>query len=221
MELLGTKWRVEALAAELDKDRSYFEGVAGGGITLSGGEPALQARFAGALMKDLRRRGLHVALDTCGECSGEELAVLVELADLVLYDLKEMDAALHRTLTGRGNARVLANFSLVARLVELQGKRLWVRTPVIPGATDGAEGLAAIGRFLAEEARGTVERWELCAFNNLCLDKYARLGKGFEFAESPLMVAREMERLAIAARSALGEERIVRWSGMTVGVNGE
>jgi pyruvate formate lyase activating enzyme len=221
MELLGTRWGVEALADELEKDRAYFEGEAGGGITLSGGEPALQAPFAAGLMRELRGRSLEVALDTCGECSAEALESLAEMADIVLFDLKEMDDARHRMLTGRGNARILANFELVVRVAASLGTRLWVRTPVIPGATDRAEGVAAIGRFIAATAHGMVERWELCAFNNLSRDKYSRLGRSFEFAKMPLMAATKMDRLATVARGESGNERMVCWSGMTGRENGE
>ena len=70
--------------------------------------------------------------------------------------------------------------------------RLWIRTPLIPGATDSDANLAAIGRHLADRLDGTVFRWELCAFNNLCRDQYTRLGLQWDYAATPLMTPAEL-----------------------------
>jgi len=64
---------------------------------------------------------------------------------------------------------------------------LWIRTPLIPGATADHENIDRIARFIAAETSDVVNRWELCAFNNLCRDKYRRLGLHWEFAQTPLM----------------------------------
>jgi pyruvate formate lyase activating enzyme len=72
------------------------------------------------------------------------------------------------------------------------GKRLWVRTPLIPGATATKKNIAELGRFLAENMNGYLDRWELCAFNNLCKDKYRRLGMEWRFNETPLLTHDEL-----------------------------
>jgi pyruvate formate lyase activating enzyme len=79
-----------------------------------------------------------------------------------------------------------------------RGIRVWVRTPVIPGATDSSENIEAIGRFLAEA--GLPERWELCAFNNLCRDKYERLDLDWKYKETSKMPKASLEQLAALAR---------------------
>ncbi|NQU14359.1 MAG: glycyl-radical enzyme activating protein, partial [Desulfobacteraceae bacterium] len=89
LELLGKNWGSGELVGELLKDRSFFE-KSGGGVTLSGGEPTRQARFAGALLKGLRAKGIHTALDTCGLCSREALDRLLPYTTMVLYDIKEI-----------------------------------------------------------------------------------------------------------------------------------
>ncbi len=66
---------------------------------------------------------------------------------------------------------------------------LWIRTPLIPGATTSEENLQAIGRYLADTLNGSISRWELCAFNNLCRDQYKRLGMEWAYAQTPLMTA--------------------------------
>jgi pyruvate formate lyase activating enzyme len=92
-------------------------------------------------------------------------------------------------------------------------RALWIRTPIIPGATDREENLFELGRLLADLAPPRFERWELCAFNNLCADKYRRLGKEWEYARAPLMTAEAMEGLVEAARRGSGGTVIVSWTG--------
>ena len=113
MEKLGEEWTVDALVKELVKDRAYFE-QSGGGVTLSGGEPSLQPAFTLALMRALKNAGIPVALDTCGLCSWETLETLAAEADLVLYDLKLIDAGEHEKWTGVGNERILENLKRLA-----------------------------------------------------------------------------------------------------------
>jgi pyruvate formate lyase activating enzyme len=73
---------------------------------------------------------------------------------------------------------------------------------LIPGITDQAGNLDAIGGFLHTDLDGWVERWELCAFNNLCQDKYRRLGLTWAFADSPLMTQLELDRCDAAAKAS-------------------
>ena len=113
MELLGKKWNVQNLADELVKDRAYFE-PSGGGVTLSGGEAALQNDFCLALLKELRSRRIQTALDTCGQLSQTALASLLPYVDILLYDLKEIDMGKHKKFTGSGNETILANAVFVA-----------------------------------------------------------------------------------------------------------
>lgn len=192
MELLGKPLGVEELAAELLKDRVYFA-KSNGGVTFSGGEPTLQPDFAAALAARLGDQGVPVALDTCGLCPPETLERLLPLVELVLFDLKLMDARQHERWTGASNRLILDNLRRIGRWqVEHPTLRLWVRTPLIPGATATPENLSAISAFLGRELGSQVERWELCAFNNLCRDKYRRLDLAWEFAETSLMTATEL-----------------------------
>ena len=87
LELLGQCISAAELLPELLKDRAYYAASAGG-VTLSGGEPALQPSFAAELLSALRSAGIHTALDTCGLCSTDVLARLWPLVDLVLFDVK-------------------------------------------------------------------------------------------------------------------------------------
>jgi pyruvate formate lyase activating enzyme len=215
LELLGKSWTVERLVSEVMKDASYFKNS--GGITASGGEAALQAQFVSEFFKELKRLGVHTALDTSGLCPRESLEKILSFTDLVLYDIKEIDPIKHREFTGTGNELILENLLYTGDFVRdrIPRRDLWIRTPVIPGATDREDNIAGIGAFIAAHLNGVVTRWELCAFNNLCRDKYRRLGTEWQYGTAGLMKLEEMEELAAAARASGVNPDIVRWSGAT------
>lgn len=216
IERAGVPWSADELLAELVKDRAYYR-ASGGGVTLSGGEPVLQAAFAGDVLAACRREGLHTALDTSGMCGREALLRLADRSDLVLYDLKEMDDQRHRELTGQSNEVVLNNAAALAEALRQRpnGALLWIRTPLVPGATARPENLTAIGAFIAAELGDVVKRWDLCAFNNLCEDKYRRLGRSFAYAGVPRLTAAELTELRAVARRSGVEPARVHASGPT------
>jgi pyruvate formate lyase activating enzyme len=227
MELLGERTSAARLASELLKDRAYFMGSEGGGVTLSGGEAALQPEFSREILRIASEAGLRTALDTSGQAPWEALADIYPYVDLVLYDLKEAVPALHQEFTGASNELVIDNLRRTAALMR-SGDRpaaLWIRTPIVPGATDRIENVEGLARLLALIDPPRLERWELCAFNNLCADKYGRLGMDWKHAAAPLMASEDMDRLAAAAEAALGRSApgrsldgrkgIVSWTGTT------
>jgi pyruvate formate lyase activating enzyme len=202
LEALGTTISAAELVSELLKDRAYFE-ASGGGVTLSGGEPTMQSEFAEEVLIGLQAAGIHTTLDTCGMCPPASLERLLPSTDLVLFDLKLLDPEAHRRLTGSPNARILENLARVRDFRSTSGRpvEIWIRTPLIPGATVGEDNLSAIGRYLASHLQGAIARWELCAFNNLCRDQYRRLGMEWAYAETPLMTAQELADCQAVARA--------------------
>jgi pyruvate formate lyase activating enzyme len=214
LETLGVRWTLDDLVAEVAKDRSYFEAY-GGGVTVSGGEPALHARFVAPFLKRCRELGLHTAVDTCGMCSASALEALSPYTDLVLYDLKEIDSAKHLEFTGQANDRILSNLvELAARMrATKRPDELWIRTPLIPNATLSDENIHGIGSFIAKHLADVVTRWELCAFNNLASDKYERLGMNWKFTGMPLSATAELEHAERIARSSGVDPDIVSVSG--------
>ena len=77
--------------------------------------------------------------------------------------------------------------------------RLWIRTPLIPGATATKENIEEIGRFVRKELADVIERWELCAFNHVCKEKYTKIGKEWDYDKTELMEEKEVQKLAEAA----------------------
>ena len=209
LEVLGKRRTVKDVASVLLRDRVFYE-TSGGGVTLSGGEPSMQTEFCRSLMTVMRQEGVNVALDTCGGVNWRRLQPLVDLADLVLFDLKVLDEERHRTYTGVPLEFVLEN----ARRVSQTGTPMWIRTPVIPGYTADEENVRRIAAFIRDDLPAA-ERYDLLAFNNTCSAKYQRLGHRYALAKEPLVVETEMEKLAEAARDE-GLD-FVRWSGLTRG----
>ena len=216
IELLGERWQLPDLLAELLKDRAYFEN-SGGGITLGGGEPLLQPEFATALLKRLNEQGIHTAVDTCGHCSPKAFSAILPHVDLVLFDLKLASSDQHARFTGAGNENIITNLKAIGQRTRSPKKPpdLWIRTPVIPGTTDSEENISGLGELIADQLNGCIQRWELLAFNNLCKDKYARLDLQWAFESAELLSTDRMEKLARAARSSGVDPAIVHWSGST------
>ena len=210
----GEYFERSELLKELLKDRAYFGEE--GGITISGGEPLLQAETVLWLLRELKREGLQTALDTAGLVPAKKLIEALAYTDLLLYDIKLFDSLLHKKYTGSGNEQILENLKKVALILNKNGQRLWIRTPIIPGATASKENIIAIGVFIAENLADAVERWELCAFNNLCKNKYHLLGLDWPYRDADLMPKAEMESLAQkAAEKVKGTGVAVFWTGAT------
>lgn len=216
LELLGTLVSVDELVSEVCKDRAFFD-TSGGGVTASGGEPAMQPDFVAAFLARLQEAGISTALDTCGLASRTSLERILPHVDLVLFDLKEIDSEKHRAFTGQGNEAILEALLFVRdRLAgRAPAARLWIRTPLIPGATATRENLLGLGAFLAEHLPGQVERWELCAFNNLCRDKYRRLGQPWPFSDTPLLTAESLRAFEAIARQSGVDPGLVVATGAT------
>ncbi len=127
---------------------AMFYADSGGGITLSGGDPLVQADFAEALLKLCRSEGIHSTVDTCGQAPWPVVERVIGQAGLVLYDLKHMDPAAHLRATGVSNELILENARRIRR--EL-GVPMRIRVPIIPGMNDSEENLEATARFVAGE----------------------------------------------------------------------
>jgi pyruvate formate lyase activating enzyme len=168
--MAGRKVTVADVAAEVERDRIFYE-QSGGGVTLSGGEPLAQPDFCRELLTELQARGLHTALDTSGLASWETLASCAEKSDLVLYDLKMIDDRKHRETTGASNAAILANFKKLA----VRKKAVAVRIPLMAGVNDGPSDIRAVLEFL--KPFPSVKTIGLLRYHKGGQEKYRNLGQ--------------------------------------------
>ena len=163
----GVEWEAEALAEKLLRHKSFFNSM-GGGITLSGGEPLLQADFCVELLNLLKGQ-VHTAIETSGFANADTFQKVVSLCDFVYMDVKLADGEQHKQYTGVDNETILAN----AAWLKQSGIKHTFRTPLIPNITDTEENLKAIQRIVGDSP------WEKLAYNPLAGAKYASVGRMF------------------------------------------
>jgi pyruvate formate lyase activating enzyme len=175
------------------RDRPFYE-TSGGGVTLSGGEPLLQLDFACEILARCRAEKVHTAIETAANVPWARIARILPVTDLVMMDVKVMDEARHREVTGVSNRRILAN----ARRLGQQDKPLIVRTPVIPGVNDDAASIAAIAEFVAELPN--LDYYELLRFHGMAKNKYDSLEMDYRAAALEAPPEAKMDALTEAAR---------------------
>ncbi|MBE6587233.1 MAG: glycyl-radical enzyme activating protein [Ruminococcaceae bacterium] len=176
-ELIGKEVSADEVLAEALKDKIYYK-TSGGGITLSGGEPSMQADFALEIIEKARCEGVGVAIETCGMGKREFYEKARELGATFLYDIKCMDPERHRELTGASNERILSNL----RYLLSEGADVIIRLPMIPGINDRDEDIDALCRFLSENEE-RIRYAELMPYHSFGVSKAERLGKENVFCE--------------------------------------
>ena len=142
-----------------------------GGITVSGGEPLLQADFVTELFEKAHRQKVSTCLDTAAGPFAPDgrFDALFAATDTVLLDIKQMDDAKHRALTGASNASVLA----CARHLSEINKPVWIRYVLVPGLTDGEDDLRALGDFL--RTLRNVKRLDILPYHTFGIAKWRKL----------------------------------------------
>jgi len=193
LRLVGVRRTVADVLAECERDRVFYN-RSGGGITLSGGEPLHQPEFTRALLRACRLSGLHTAMETSGYSDWEILQSVLADLDLLLYDVKHMDAQQHEALTGVTNEGILENLRRAIR----SGISTIVRVPVIPGINAAADNFRALARLLHEV--GSIRQIDLLPYHRLGEATYARLGKAYALT-LPLPTEEHLQALAEFLRS--------------------
>lgn len=187
---------IEDLMEEIRRDKPFYA-HGGGGVTLSGGDPLMQADFADKLLEECRSEGIHTAIETELHAPWSVAERVLGKCDLIYADLKLVDARQHELYTGVSNERILSNMRslLTGELRE----RVIVRTPMIPGITDTRQNLAGISCFLSELYPDV--RLELLNYNPLAAAKYELVGREYCFRENPSRHTLEaMQALCAVAR---------------------
>ncbi len=145
------------------RDLQFYKD-SGGGVTLSGGEPTMQTPAAESFLKELKKRNIHTAIETCGCAKGEDFVRVLNYTDLVIFDLKLANKKLHQKFTGVSNEVILEN------LRRISGKDLLIRIPIIPGYTDMKENMISLSKIISKLNR--VRGVELIPYNELAEAKY-------------------------------------------------
>ncbi|WP_340024639.1 pyruvate formate-lyase-activating protein [Paenibacillus sp. FSL K6-1096] len=170
----GKEMTVEDVLAEIEPYLNYYK-TSGGGLTVSGGEPTLQAHFVKQLFTEVKKRwNLHTTLDTNGYNDGSKISDLLDVTDLVLLDLKHIDDEAHIKLTGKSNDRTLK----LARWLSDHNRKMWVRHVYVPGIHNKEEDLRNLGRFIG--TLNGVEKFEILPYHVMGIYKWKELGRAYE-----------------------------------------
>ncbi len=176
---------IDELLYKVVIDKPFYRST-GGGITLSGGEATMQMTFLNSFLKELKKEGIHVALETCGFFNIDSFRdrILPHL-DLIYFDLKLINDEKSRFYTGQSSRPVLENFLYLIREANVP---VFPRIPLIPEVTATKENLSDISRFLKDQ---NVEVCSLIPYNPLWQDKLVALGLASKYKGSSYMTGEE------------------------------
>ena len=158
---LGTKRTLEDILKEIKRYTPYFN-TSHGGVTVSGGEPLLQAQFVTELFKELRKLNIHTALDTAGSIPiNDDIKELLKYTDLVLLDVKHINDEKAKDLTSLSNKNNLD----FAKYLDENNIPVWIRQVLVPGYTDDENDLKELKKFI--DSLSNVKRVEILPYHNL------------------------------------------------------
>ena len=183
----GKEYTAAELAARAERYKEYFG--ADGGVTLSGGEPLLQAEFAESFFDECKKRGINTCLDTSGSIQNAKVDALLALTDRVLLDIKYPSDELYRTHVGCSISKPL---EFLARLNEKKIPTT-LRNVVIPTLNDSEEAMLFLKRL--KDGHPCVDKIELLPFKKLCTVKYDALGIPFPLSNTPEPTKDIMDKL--------------------------
>lgn len=156
------------------------EFVQSGGITVTGGEPLLQIDFVTELFKVAKSRGIHTALDTSGVTfNPENINNLLKYTNLVLLDIKHINDAEHKKLTGASNKNILA----FAQFLSEKQIPVWIRHVVVKDITLNEKYLIELGRFL--KTMKNIKALDILPYHNMAIPKYEALGINYPLKNTP------------------------------------
>jgi pyruvate formate lyase activating enzyme len=183
----GTRWTVDEVMARVSRYTGFLT-AARGGVTLSGGEPLLQPRFAEEVLRRCKELGLHTALDTSGALGARATDPLLEATDLVLLDIKAIDPEVYTRLTHGALSPTLR----FAERLAARGRPVWVRYVLVPGWNDDDDQVRRHAAYLA--SLGNVERVDVLGYHLLGREKYAELGMVDRLVGVPAATAEQVAK---------------------------
>ena len=180
----GREITLEEAMKEIRRDKGYYD-RSGGGVTVSGGEPLLQADFVAELFRACRSEGIHTCCESSLHVDRTRVSKILPYTDLFMADIKLMDSAKHKEFTGEGNEVILENLRKIGDYISgpgATGTELILRIPVIPGVNDNDENMKQTADFILNDLRGNVRTLQLLSFMRLGEEKYKSIDMPYEMA---------------------------------------
>ena len=173
IEYFGKMMTVDEVFDIVKKDENYYR-MSGGGVSIGGGEPTFQSEFTYALLRKCKDNYIHVAIDTCGYTTDALGIKILEEADLLLWDIKGMEAEGHLINTGVSNSRILDNLKHVSDL----GVPVIIRMPILPHYNDSMQNIKDTAEFLSKLK--SIVRVDILPYHKFGIVKYEQLEKKYE-----------------------------------------
>lgn len=173
----GTAVRAEDLLDKVRRYQAVFKATKGG-VTFSGGEPAMQPAFLGKLLRGAKEMGIHTAIDTSGFLGTSLSDELLDDVDLVLLDVKSGIPEIYKRTTGRDLQPTLD----FGDRLNARGNKIWIRFVLVPGLSDSQENIEAVADIV-ERWSDSVERVEVLPFHQMARDKWENLGMEYQLAD--------------------------------------
>ncbi len=201
LKVAGRTVTADALYARIRRNARFYRN-SGGGVTLSGGEPLVQPAFVRDFLARCAPVGLSVGVETCGFFDWESVEPFIGGFGFFFFDVKSLDDAVHRRVTGQGNGRILGNLE---RLAGLHADRITVSVPVVGGVNANADFFGALADLCR---RLGIAKARLLPYHTLGLSKYESLGRAYLMPESAAVEPEEIGAFAELLRAAGLECRI-------------
>jgi len=171
---------IEEVLREVESDSAFYR-RSDGGMTLSGGEPLLQAEFAINLLKEAKSHGLKTAIETCLCVEWLVLEQACHFLNTVICDIKCIDPLKHKRHTGTTNEQIIGNFEkMCSQFPQLP---ILARTPIIPGFNDSEADVVAIIDLIKQFPN---VNYELLPYHRLGQPKYLSLGREYPLGDVKL-----------------------------------
>jgi len=170
----GTYMTVPEVLDQVLQDQPFYK-YSGGGVTISGGESLSQSKFAGALLAECKKEGLHTVLETSGYARWKDMKVVLDFVDLILFDIKQLNCDEHQKATGVKNIVILDNLKRASMI-----SNIWLRIPLIAGFNDSGEHIQKIA-LLGNEIGA--KKISLLSYHEGGKSKSEQLGKSYCFPD--------------------------------------
>lgn len=172
LKIFGKKMSAQEILKTVLKDRDFYI-RSGGGLTISGGEPMMQFPALLELVKEAKKKQLHVCLDTCGQAAQQQYAEIKQYVDLFLFDYKLTDPEEHRKYTGVDNAGIRSNLEYLCT----HDSDVFLRCPIIPGINDKESHYRAIAALSRKYDR--IRQVNLMTYHDMAKGKAAQIGEQY------------------------------------------
>lgn len=181
----GTMMKNEEILEKLENMKPYFKNE--WGLTVSGGEPLLQAEGLISLFKKAKENGINTALDTNWYVWNNYVEELVEYTDVVLLDVKHINNTWHKKITGKTNDNTLK----FLKYLNTKNKKVWIRYVFVPGYSDQEEYLKEFWERLSQYT--CIERVEILPYHDLWVYKWKELWWKYPLEGVPMPTTEQLD----------------------------